>query len=259
MTSLVHPEAQGDFLRERKRLRDARIKWIDENEMPTAMEVRDKAGNLVKTPFMIGKMDYGKADNIEEANAEYVARYGDTYEGARASFLPENLTLEQSAVTEQLDKVITIANELSGIPTTDAEGNEVSFSAKSDHPPIREGETYEQWFTRVSNSYTKKGEDPVEAGDAGADPDRVRRPAGDDTGDGGPPHGEGASSSSHAGGAGDMAGGAVADYTVEGRIFFIPLTPGVKRFNVGSDSTSDLADEPATDAASAEPGGPPRR
>jgi len=232
MTSLVHPEAQGDFLRERKRLRDARIKWIDENEMPTAMEVRDKAGNLVKTPFMIGKMDYGKADNIEEANAEYVARYGDTYEGARASFLPENLTLEQSAVTEQLDKVITIANELSGIPTTDAEGNEVSFSAKSD---------------------------PIEAGDAGADPDRVRRPAGDDTGDGGPPHGEGASSSSHAGGAGDMAGGAVADYTVEGRIFFIPLTPGVKRFNVGSDSTSDLADEPATDAASAEPGGPPRR
>jgi hypothetical protein len=173
ITALVHPEARGDFLAERKRLREARMKWIDEHEMPVAMEVRDAAGNAVSTPFQVGRMTYG-ADYDKAAEG---------HKDARKGFIPSEMPPECIAVAKQLEEVIKQYNQFSGIAVRDGNGDEVSFSAKSDHPPIEEGESHEDWFTRVSNSYSKAAANTADAGSAGADIDGVRKPAGDDSSD----------------------------------------------------------------------------
>lgn len=172
MTNLVHPEARGDFLAERKRLREARMKWIDEHEMPQAMDVRDAAGNQVTTPFQVGKQTY--AADYDTAAAGH--------KDAKKGFIPEVSEEDQKAVLAQLDDVITQYNQFSGITTRDRSGEEVSFSHKSDHPPIREGETHEEWFIRVTDAYSKTPEE-AGSGSTGADTDSVRRSAEPDSSD----------------------------------------------------------------------------
>lgn len=202
MAAQVQPEAMADFLRERKRLREARIKWIDEHEMPQAMELKDGDGKTIYSggPFQVGRMTYD--EDYEKAAAGH--------KDAKKGILPEMSSEDQKAVTAQLDEVAEQYNQFSGITTRDRSGAEVSFSHKSDHPPIREGETHEEWFTRVSNAYSQAPEGSPDAGDSGAHLDGVRSAAGDD------PSGEGSGHSDRAGDSGGTANaaldsGAVAD------------------------------------------------
>ena len=216
MTSMVHPEAQADFMAERKRLREVRARWVEENEKPIAVlmcecpkcrlsQLKDRESCircgeslekaiLLANPFLTGCQTYPEDRHYEPDPAG-------GYKRPEITFIGNAQTGEQAKVSDQLQEVAKQYNQFSGITTRDRSGADVSFSHKSDHPPMLEGETHEEWFTRVSNAYSKAPESAADARGTGADIDGIRPAAGDD------PSGEG---SGYTDGAGDSGGTADA-------------------------------------------------
>lgn len=195
MTALVHPEGQSDFLRERQRLREARMRWIDEHECPQAMDdLKDKYGNVIysgaSSPFLVGKQTY--SDELPH-QADPSSPTG--YRRPATTFLPEAASKEQQQVADQLREVTKQYNQFSGTMVRDGRGGEIALSHKSDHPPIREGETHEEWFERVSKTYSDAAKSGADAGSAGAGTDHVREASVHDPGDGRPTAAAGAGDS----------------------------------------------------------------
>lgn len=179
---IVNPETIADFMAERKRLREVRMRWIEEHEKPQAMELRDREGKVIYSggPFQVGQLQY-------EDDREYTIDAKTGYKRPELSFVPVERDKEQQDVDAQLHNVITEYNRFSG---TEIRGQILSH--KSDHPPIREGESHEDWFNRVTESYSKAAQSKqAGTGSAGAGTDDVRRAAADDPSREGPVRGAG--------------------------------------------------------------------
>jgi hypothetical protein len=147
---LASTYAAEDFMAQRKRLREARARWIEENECPTALTIEhtDKDGKVigqstVAGPFQIGKRRYD--ENIPAGTAP-----GAT--GFKPSFLP---LPEQGSTVEDLDKIDQVIQEAE---TFMAPG----IYRESPHPEIKEGEDYGEYYARVAGEYERQtGENAV--------------------------------------------------------------------------------------------------
>jgi hypothetical protein len=167
LAALVSVYAAEDFLAQRKRLREARMRWIDENECPTPYQVagKDSDGNetTFKTPFEVGKLRYPE-------------QYDDHWkeEGQRH----EDPALEKELL-EGIDAIISesISDQRLTILVSE-DGEQHAFLTggddKSPHPPIMEGEDYAEYYARVSRSYEQA------AGGESGRPDTGRPGSGDD-------------------------------------------------------------------------------
>jgi hypothetical protein len=157
LISLSQTYAAEDFMAQRKRLREARAKWIEENECPTAyvIEHTDKDGNPLQGKdgqplrtaaagaFQIGKRRYD--ENIPAGTAP-----GRT--GFEPTFMPELDHPTAAPDLDELDEIITEA------ATFMAPG----IYRESPHPEIKEGETYDEYYARVSSDYERQtGENAV--------------------------------------------------------------------------------------------------
>ena len=149
LSGLISQYAAEDFVAQRKRLREARMKWIEENECPTAYTVktRDKDGNEVShaTPFQIGKIQYP-----DQYNEEWQKK-GQTHEDPEAEKqLLEGLdaVISQSSTEKRLTVLVT-GDEQHAFFTGGAE-------PESPHPPIQEGEDYGEYYARVAGQYERE-------------------------------------------------------------------------------------------------------
>jgi hypothetical protein len=152
LQTLVSQYAAEDFIAQRKRLRDARLRWIEENECPTSYQVdtRGKDGETVKfeTPFQVGKVKYPQ-------------EYNDAWKrGARL----EDEALEKHLL-EGLDAVIKegespdTQKKLTVLVTPEGEQSAFFTGGDADvspHPPIGEGESYDDYYARVSSAYEQQ-------------------------------------------------------------------------------------------------------
>jgi hypothetical protein len=157
LANLSHTYAAEDFMAQRKRLREARAKWIEENEAPTdyVIEHTDKDGNpllgrdgqplrtAASGAFQIGKRRYD--DKIPAGPAP-----------GRTGFEPTFMPPEQGGSTvEDLDKIDQVIQEAE---TFMAPG----IYRESPHPEIKEGETHDEYYARVSSDYERQtGENAV--------------------------------------------------------------------------------------------------
>lgn len=139
----------GDFLAQRKRLREARMKWIDEHERPTSYSIHtiDNDGTLrsFDTPFQIGKQTYDGEWNEamkEGRRHEDAASEDELLEGLEA-------IVNDSETTEKKITVVVSRDEQHAFWTGgDAE--------KSPYPPVEEGESYAHYYARVSDSLQRQ-------------------------------------------------------------------------------------------------------
>jgi len=163
---LVREYAAEDFMQQRKRLRAAREKWIEENECPTSYSVETKSADgetqTFSTPFQIGKIQYPEHwnDTMKEP-----ARYEDP--------------ASEAALLDGIDTILNEDNHSNPekrLTVMIAGGEQHAFFTGGDaedspHPPIEEGESYDEYYARVSSAYER------EAGSAA-----VRRPVSGDDG-----------------------------------------------------------------------------
>jgi hypothetical protein len=153
LAKLSHTYAAEDFMTQRKRLREARARMIEEQEAPTAYEIEhtDKEGNPILGkdgqprrsaaggPFQIGKRRY---------EGEPPA-----FSGFIPSFMPPEP--DSSTTVEDLDKMDQVIAEAE---TFMAPG----IYRESPHPEIKEGEDYGEYYARVAGEYERQtGENAV--------------------------------------------------------------------------------------------------
>src|SRR5215469_1017552 len=157
---LVREYAAEDFMQQRKRLRAAREKWIEENECPTSYSVETKSADgetqTFSTPFQIGKIQY--PERWDETMKE-PARHEDA--AAEAALLDGIDAILSEANHSNPEKKLTVM-----IAGEEQHAFFIGGDAEdSPHPPIEEGESYDHYYARVSSAYER------EAGSAA-----VRRP-----------------------------------------------------------------------------------
>lgn len=153
LISLSQTYAAEDFMAQRKRLREARARWIEEHECATAyvIEHTDEAGNPI-----LGKDGQplrsaaGGAFQIGKIRDE--SRVPPSERGFKPSFMPELDNPTAAADRDELDEIITEA------ATFMAPG----IYRESPHPEIKEGETHDEYYARVSSDYERQtGENAV--------------------------------------------------------------------------------------------------
>lgn len=181
MVAAVHPEQRSSFLEARKRLRDARIRQIDATENPQEMtvDVLDEEGKVVRTvrgfPFQVGQ--------VTGTWEEYSSKPHGAYATGEGPAVDTTKTL--SSVEDELDVTIREYLRIEGVAVSGKPGDKVAFVSEVDrpqHPPIKEGESHDEWFARTSETYTKNS-DAAHAGRARRDSDGVRKSASDDSSD----------------------------------------------------------------------------
>jgi hypothetical protein len=145
LTSLVNQYVAEDFVAQRKRLREARMRWIEENECPKpyAVTTQDKDGKQVtfQTPFEIGRLQYPETYNDEWQKEGQ--RHQDP-EAEKELLEGIEAVLSSSSPEKQLTILVT-ANEQRAFFTG---GGEEPL-----HPPIMEAESYDEYYARVSRLY----------------------------------------------------------------------------------------------------------
>jgi hypothetical protein len=155
---LVSQYAAEDFAAQRKRLREARMRWIEENECPTAYGVTTKdpitgEETTFNTPFQIGKLRY---DQDKDGNPL------EWHQGLKEPVIHED-PVAAAALLDGIDAIIKEAES----PTKDRQftvlvsGDEQHAfvtgggADESPHPPILEGEDYGDYYARVSRAYER--------------------------------------------------------------------------------------------------------
>lgn len=171
--NITSPERASSFQQARKRLREARMRWIDENEKPVAMEYRDGSGKMVKSPFLTGCITATPEEIFAKENEK------------PKNFIDPKRSL--SSVEDELDETIREYMAIEGIAVSGKAGDKVAYVSEVDrpqHPPILEGESHEEWFTRTTRAYAQAENPTAATGGSGADPDYLRRPLTDYPSDG---------------------------------------------------------------------------
>lgn len=148
LAGLVSQYAAEDFVAQRKRLREARMRWIDENECPTSYSVttKNKAGEDVihHTPFQVGKIQYP-----DEYNEEWKKK-GQKHEDPAA----------EKQLLEGLDAVLSQTSEEKRVTILVTGDEQHAFFTggkdESPHPPILEGEDYGDYYARVARQYERE-------------------------------------------------------------------------------------------------------
>ena len=152
--------AAEDYMAQRKRLREARARMLEEQEAPTAYHIQhtDKDGNPIlrdgqplqtraggaNSPFQIGKRRYD--ENIPAGAAPGQTGYKPTF------FAPPE---QGGSTVEDLDKIDRVIQEAE---TFMAPG----LYRESPHPEIQEGESYGDYCARVASDYERQtGENAV--------------------------------------------------------------------------------------------------
>jgi hypothetical protein len=174
-TAEVQVQVARDWLAERKRLREARAKWIEENECPVQFgnTLIDSEGKVWASPFQIGCQQHEWEEmpvRIIQPGDELLAK--------------ERMTppLTAEGYRELLDGCEEILAESSAgdgdVARTSSDGKHIFLVGESDrspHPAIHEGEDYGEYCQRVGRAY----EAAAGAGraDAGADGVRNTSPA----------------------------------------------------------------------------------
>lgn len=163
IAELASTYAAEDYMAQRKRLREARAKWIEENECPTAYQVTSKdatgAEKSFSTPFQVGKL-------------KYEGEYPQTPEAAfKPSFTPEPDNPTAAADLDELDEILEETDTFL----------KPGIYLESAHPEIKEGESHGEYCARIGREYeqatgTSAVRRPV------ADSDGVREPAAVDPG-----------------------------------------------------------------------------
>lgn len=176
LISLSQTYAAEDFMAQRKRLREARARWIDEHESPTAsvIEHTDKDGKPIledgkpKITAIGGPFQTGKIRDD--------SRVPPSERGFKPSFMPEPDNPTAAADLDELDEIITEA------ATFMAPG----IYRESPHPEIREGESYGEYHARVAGEYERQtGENAVRRPVPDIDPVRDAAATAHPSGDGG--------------------------------------------------------------------------
>lgn len=170
---LVNTYVAEDYVAQRKRLREARARWIEENECPTAyaVETRDADGNTVMKaaggPFQIGKRRY---DRKQVDGKEIEAEWSEDLKNI--SFKPPDGDGDQTRKD--------LADALAKAARFMAPG----IYKESPHPEILPGEDYGEYVKRVADQYEREAGAGGSRGSAGS-ADGVREPAADCAPDGG--------------------------------------------------------------------------
>lgn len=170
-SQVVNQQAAEDFVAARKRLREARMRWIEENECPTSYAIvsKDANGNEVSfsTPFQIGKRRY-EGEYTEEMKKPVVHVDRDLekelLEGIGAVFADK----PKPGLT-----VLVAGDETQAFLTG-------SDADRSPHPEIREGEDYGDYYARVSGAYERQAGAPGTGRPIASD-DGLRRSSATDT------------------------------------------------------------------------------
>lgn len=176
LANLSHTYAAEDFMAQRKRLREARARWIDEHECPKPLTVvhTDENGKVVGEtaaggPFEVGKLTYDGEWTPDKKNI---------------TFIPQ----PDAADVEDLGKNLATADAFLA----------PGIYRESPHPEIREGEDYGEYCARVAREYeAATGKNAVRR--PVPDSDGVRESPAVDTGGLGGPSAPGASDSERGG------------------------------------------------------------
>jgi len=143
LASLVSQYAAEDFVAQRKRLRDARMRWIEENECPTAYQVttKDKDGNekTFATPFQIGQIKY--PDKYDDKWKEEGQQHHDPQ--AEKELLEGIEAIISESSTEKRLTILVTGNEQHAFLTGGGDD--------SPYPPMNEGEGTDEYFARVAH------------------------------------------------------------------------------------------------------------
>lgn len=171
LSALVSLYAAETFVEQRKRLREARMRWIGENECPQPYTIsgpQDKDGNekIFVTPFEIGSLKY--PDKYDDNWKEEGQRHEDP---ATEKELLEGMEaiLAEPSSEKQLTILIGENNEQHAFLTG---GDE-----QSPHPPILEGENYGDYYARVARQYEQAAGESgrTDTGRPGPGDDRLRQ------------------------------------------------------------------------------------
>jgi len=133
LADLAHTYAAEDYMAQRKRLREARARWIEEHECPKPMTIEhtDEDGKVIGTSavgfFEVGKRKYE----------------GDYPEAFKPSFKPEPETPTAAADLDELDEIIAETGAFLA----------PGIYRESAHPEIQEGEDYGQYCARIGREY----------------------------------------------------------------------------------------------------------
>jgi hypothetical protein len=156
--------SSSDFLEQQKRLREARMRWIEENEAPRDYIVStiDRNGDthVFETPFQLGQITYEDdwTEAMQEPRACYDHAASDLLLGGVAGVFTE-------------DKMVRIL--LDG-----EEQHAFLPDESSPHPAIEANESYGDYYKRVSAAYNQQRQGS--SGRPDPSPDALRKPAGDD-------------------------------------------------------------------------------
>lgn len=150
LSGLISQYAAEDFVAQRKRLREARMRWIEENECPKAYVVKatDQQGREVSfnTPFQVGQIKYP-----DEYNPDWK-------EKPQVHADPEM----EKQLLEGLDAVISQSSTEKRLTVLVAgDGEQHAFftggdDPESPHPAIKEGEDYDHYYARVAGQYERE-------------------------------------------------------------------------------------------------------
>lgn len=130
---------------QRKRLREARARWIEENECPTASTIEhiDKDGKVIGKRALGGPFQTG------------IRRYSDDIPAGTA---PGKTGFEPSLLPADANLGELLAEQLTKVETFQAPG----IYRESPHPEIKEGEDYGDYCARVGREYERAaGENAV--------------------------------------------------------------------------------------------------
>jgi hypothetical protein len=141
----IENQTAADWLKERKRLREASMRQIEENERPTAYGIQREDGTTFNTGFQIGQR-------------KYEGEYPD--EGIAAK--PHSDTDLEKQLLSGVESILGRAEQITDghqIVTLKADDQSISFKMgeddKSPHPEIREGEDYGEYVKRVGSAYER--------------------------------------------------------------------------------------------------------
>jgi hypothetical protein len=180
LANLSHTYAAEDFMAQRKRLREARARWIDEHECPTAstIEHTDAEGKP-----LLDKDGKPKVTALGGPFQTGIRRYDQDIPAGAA---PGRTNFEPS-FAEQLETVPADKDGLDELLSEARQFMAPGIYRESPHPEIREGESYGEYHARVAGEYERQtGANAVRR--PVPDSDSVREPAADDSrGDGGLP------------------------------------------------------------------------